>query len=232
MVSVITVTKNNCIGLEYTLKSLSALSFPPVEIIIVDGGDDHETLALINDFIKRLSIKHIRGKDSGIYDAMNIGKKNASGNFIHYLNAGDMVEGEPYKGIKGPCLLPVSCIDGGKRTEPKVDISLFGYGYCHQGVILPIEHPEYRCEYSIAADFDMLMNTFPKGLRSVEVNKEGCILYDMTGLSSTRWLERDCQIFRILVSHSNVHLALFFGVYALIKGLTPVYIRRLLRGLR
>lgn len=61
---------------------------PPVELIVVDGESDDETVDVIESHRKNIDVL-IREKDNGIYDAMNKGIQAAEGDLVGILNADD-----------------------------------------------------------------------------------------------------------------------------------------------
>ena len=198
-VSVVTVTYNNASGLRQTLKSLDALRFKPLEVVIVDGGSTDGTPAVVAEFDALLPLAFESEPDAGIYDAMNKGHLRARGALIHYLNAGNSIWGEPYRSPDGPSLLPVRIRDetGGYLFDdfPKWG----GYGYCHQGILFPVDHNPYDTELEIAADFNLIIATFPKGLRHLPLVRGGGESFGLGGLSSVAQQRRDHEYQRVLM---------------------------------
>ncbi len=92
--SVITINRNNSIGLEKTLKSIIDQTYKNFELIIIDGASVDESNNVINKIISinqnRIRILTISETDSGIYNAMNKGLKYSAGEYIIYLNSGDI----------------------------------------------------------------------------------------------------------------------------------------------
>ena len=92
MLSTIIVTKNDRARIAKTLDSLSTqvgTSVGDWEIVIVDGGDDQLQDILSN--FPSLPIRYFPSQDKGIYDAMNIGTNLSRGEFVHFLNCGDLL---------------------------------------------------------------------------------------------------------------------------------------------
>ena len=150
----------------------------------MDGGSTDATPAVVAEFHALLPLAFESEHDAGIYDAMNKGRLRARGALIHYLNAGDSIWGEPYRSPDGPSLLPVRIHDetGGYLFDdfPKWG----GYGYCHQGILFPVEHGPYDTELEIAADLDLIIATFPKGLRHLPLVRGGGASFGLGGLST------------------------------------------------
>ena len=87
--TVITVTYNAINTIERTIKSVQEQTYNQIEHIIVDGKSTDGTIELIKQ-LKDANTHWISEKDNGIYDAMNKGTSLAKGNYICYLNAGDV----------------------------------------------------------------------------------------------------------------------------------------------
>jgi glycosyltransferase involved in cell wall biosynthesis len=92
-VSIITVIFNNKKNFVKTLSSVKAQSYSNIEIIVVDGGSTDGTLDIIKENAELIN-KWISEKDKGIYDAMNKGIGLATGDYIWFLNGGDMIYSE------------------------------------------------------------------------------------------------------------------------------------------
>ena len=86
-ISIITATFNSERTIRTTLDSVASQSFENIEHIIIDGGSSDNTLMLLKDYPHIHKV--ISEKDDGIYDAMNKGIKNATGDIIGFLNSDD-----------------------------------------------------------------------------------------------------------------------------------------------
>ena len=87
--SIVTIAFNNPEELEETIKSVSSQSFTDFEFIIVDGSTSDKTEYLVGDYRNQVDL-WIREPDRGIYDAMNKGINLAKGDWITFLNSGDV----------------------------------------------------------------------------------------------------------------------------------------------
>ena len=91
--SIVTVCKNSEDTIRYTLNSVKSQTYKNIEHIIIDGISTDETINIINEYINsepKLPITFISEKDEGIYDAINKGLKNCTGEYISILNADDI----------------------------------------------------------------------------------------------------------------------------------------------
>jgi glycosyltransferase involved in cell wall biosynthesis len=94
--SIITVTYNAAEVLEETVISVCNQSYRNIEYIIIDGASSDETVNIAMQYKKQTTdlkgFKIITEPDKGLYDAMNKGLRNATGEYIWFLNAGDILK--------------------------------------------------------------------------------------------------------------------------------------------
>ena len=86
--SIITVCKNTDKVIEKTIISVIKQTFIDYEYIVIDGASSDGTLDLINKYSTDIN-KLISEPDKGIYDAMNKGIEQSTGEYLMFLNAGD-----------------------------------------------------------------------------------------------------------------------------------------------
>ncbi|GBR73581.1 glycosyl transferase GTA-type super family [Candidatus Termititenax aidoneus] len=87
--SIITVCKNSEQTIERTICSVAEQNFKDYEYIIVDGASTDKTLELAKKYKRHIN-KIISEPDTGIYEAMNKGIKLTQGEYLLFLNAGDL----------------------------------------------------------------------------------------------------------------------------------------------
>lgn len=88
-ISIITASYNNADTIRDTIVSVLEQDYPEIEYIIIDGASSDDTLKVVGEFRPRIA-KVISEKDAGIYDALNKGIENASGDVIAFLHADDI----------------------------------------------------------------------------------------------------------------------------------------------
>lgn len=89
-ISVVTVCLNAAASIEATLRSVLAQDYPNLEYIVVDGGSSDGTVDLIRRYSERIAA-FVSEPDRGVYDAMNKGIGLAGGEYLLFLNAGDVL---------------------------------------------------------------------------------------------------------------------------------------------
>ncbi|WP_290627211.1 glycosyltransferase family 2 protein [Altibacter sp.] len=89
-VSVITINYNNAKGLEQTIASVCQQKLEPIEYIVIDGGSTDGSVALIEQASDQIEY-WVSEPDEGIYHAMNKGIAKAQGEYLLFLNSGDVL---------------------------------------------------------------------------------------------------------------------------------------------
>lgn len=227
-VSVVTVTYNNVQGLLATLDSLRPLRTGPAEVVVIDGGSSDSTVDVLRSYTEQsFALRYVSEPDDGIYAAMNKGRRLASQRLIHYLNAGDIVLGEPYEGVSGPVRLPAELLTPDGRGSWQDFIKLGGFGYCHQGLVFPASHPDYDTRYRLAGDFDLIMRSFPNGLHELPLAPGGGVRYHLGGVSSQQWVRLDRELIAIAIRNRGLVTAGSILAVVIGRHLLPRSLRRL-----
>lgn len=96
--SIITCTYNASEVLQRTLDSVMSQTWGQIEHIIVDGASKDSTVAMAEAYRRRSAEEEtehdiiIKSEpDRGLYDAMNKGLQLATGDYVVFLNAGDVL---------------------------------------------------------------------------------------------------------------------------------------------
>lgn len=87
--SIVTVVYNAAEALATTIETVRAQTYPAIEFIVVDGASKDGTVDVVHRNAARID-KWLSEPDRGIYDAMNKGLALASGDFVMFVNAGDV----------------------------------------------------------------------------------------------------------------------------------------------
>ena len=88
--SIVTITLNDFETIEQTIKSIINQNYPFIEYIVIDGGSTDGTLNILNKY--KDNFKFFKSSpDKGIYDAMNKGALQATGEYICFVNGGDFL---------------------------------------------------------------------------------------------------------------------------------------------
>ena len=179
-VTVVTAVLNDAGHIEQTILSVISQTDIEIEYIIVDGGSKDGTLELIGKYKDKISLL-ISESDRGVYDAMNKGIKYSTGDFVYFLNSGDVllnpsilskIKLEEIKErnaiIYGNVVVAYGNIEALEKPRPFFNskMKFKGIGICHQSMFFPgelIRNEKYDLSYKIAADYDLVYRLWRKG---------------------------------------------------------------------
>jgi putative colanic acid biosynthesis glycosyltransferase len=158
--SIVSVALNNVSGLLKTRDSLALQSFRDFEWIIIDGDSTDGTVEALKDH------KHFySAPDRGLYDAMNKGIVKARGDYLLFLNAGDMLHGADtlekisaaLQNRKPGFVYGDSFEDGFYKRARSHNSKSWGMFTHHQSMLYArekISNLRYSLDYKIGADYD------------------------------------------------------------------------------
>ncbi len=240
LISVITVSFNARDTLESTIQSVLDQPYPKLEYIIIDGGSTDGTREIIKKYEKYLTY-WISEPDQGIYDGINKGLRQAQGELVNILNAGDRFVpgilqwiGEYYQ--ENPFPMAACCyfwVYPSQQLKIIPDVSRISQGYavCHQAVFyqhqLHEEFGEYDQCYSLAADYHFIRRVYDLyGI--ITVDQEACY-YHLGGASDLAFIVYADQV-RQICHHLNDNFWKVECVYW--YKYLKFYIRKILQYLR
>lgn len=96
LVSIITINRNNAFGLEKTMESVLSQDRTDFEYIVVDGASSDGSIGIVQRFAPSFGdrLKWVSEPDKGIYNAMNKGIRMAEGEYVEFVNSGDVLVSE------------------------------------------------------------------------------------------------------------------------------------------
>lgn len=89
LVSIVTVVLNGEKYIEQTIQSVINQVYENLEYIVIDGGSKDETLNILKKYNNQIDY-WVSEPDKGIYDAMNKGLQCLTGDYVNFMNCGDL----------------------------------------------------------------------------------------------------------------------------------------------
>jgi glycosyltransferase involved in cell wall biosynthesis len=195
--SIVTINLNNKQGLKLTIESVINNKPKDFEFIIIDGGSIDGSVELINRYRSDIDIIVIE-KDNGIYDAMNKGIAKAKGEYLFFLNSGDVFADshvlskvQPLLGKEDIVYGDIIKTDGSKVIYP--EFLKFGFFYtntiCQQAVFfkksLFDKFGIFDEKLKLVSDWKFLILTLFKYKVSYKHIDLFVCMYDTNGISSS-----------------------------------------------
>lgn len=213
-ITIITVCYNEKNRLKDTIESVLAQTYFNIEYLIIDGASTDGTLELLQEYAKNKYIVFYSEKDNGIYDAMNRGISKSSGDYIIFINAGDLLYDKYViekivhfieNSHRDSIYYGKTCLvyaDGLVQIEDffKWDGTLKekvfnGTMPCHQSIIAPkksLTNHFFSEEYKIRADYEWLVSSICNGYECISIPVIICH-FDATGTSGRL---KNCNLFK------------------------------------
>lgn len=176
--SVVTINFNNCAGLKKTIESVVSQTNRSFEYVVIDGSSTDGSVDLLHEFSGSIDFWESK-PDKNEYDGMNKGIRNATGEYVMFLNSGDTFyspgaveqilsfdfnEGFVYADV---------CVDYQSRKVikryPDILTSwfLFSEMICHQVQLIRKDlfrkFGDYDDSIKIVADYDFMIKVLLKG---------------------------------------------------------------------
>ena len=204
-ISIITVCYNAEDTIKDTLESVLKQTYKNYEYLIIDGKSTDNTLKIIKEYESQFlgKMKIISEKDKGLYDAMNKGVKNATGDIIGLINSDDVLSHDRVfekvvKNIKGVdgvysnlLMLDEHLEKPYRLFKTKTVSKKWGFAMPHPTLYLKKEVYEkcgdYNTNYKITADFDFMLRIIKGNFKFKYV--DDYFVYMRSGGKSTNGLK-------------------------------------------
>jgi glycosyltransferase involved in cell wall biosynthesis len=137
--SIITINRNNRDGLERTIESVIPQTFRDFEYIVIDGASSDGSVDIVEKYANEITC-WVSETDTGIYNAMNKGIRQAQGEYCLFLNSGDYLADDDVlkKVFDLNICTDIFCSSGfGKKTVK--DITFYDFLYSslkHQSMFI------------------------------------------------------------------------------------------------
>ena len=245
IISIIVATRNAEATLSATLNSIKSQTSLNFEVLIIDGGSSDSTIGVARD--SGLKFAHmISEPDAGIADAWNKGIRASSGDWICFLNSGDLLHpkhlerASNYFGEEqSPTLLFCDVLkfwpDGTashliKGTKPSVAKLLRGgVGFGHPGSIasrsLFTLLGEFDTKFRIGMDTDLILRAITA--KAVFKRFESVAYMVTGGISDVRFGQSMHEFYE-----SAVRCHLLSKRQAAVSRLSLPYLRTVFRAIR
>lgn len=204
-VSIVIPVFNSAATLKRCITSVLEQNLSNLEVIIVDGQSSDRSLNIAANMLRKdKRIRLTSSPDSGVYDALNEGLRQASGDYIYFLGSDDILYDRFTLGTmyaiaasKPECALIYGNVkiigdcawanDGEIYAGAFDDVLIQQKNICHQAILYDrekiISHGGYDLRWKVCADWAVNMTLFAR-YPSFFVDRIVC-LFAGGGISST-----------------------------------------------
>jgi hypothetical protein len=222
--SVITVVYNDAELLERTIKSVINQSCNSFEYIVIDGGSIDGTLNVIEKYKDHIT-QWVTEEDKGIYDAMNKGIDIAKGDWLNFMNAGDVfVDSNTLVNVFNHVGDDKDVIYGdrfyvkrGNKTLQKaksIETIFQRMPFGHQSTFVRrgiMRKYKFNDTYKFAADYNLLLNLFLSGYKFEYIGFPVCEY--LSGGESESGMRPYLEVIKILLDNTKDPLVIKNNAY-------------------
>lgn len=198
-ISVVTVCYNAVDFIEKTILSVINQTYQNVEYIIIDGSSTDGTIDIINKYRDKISY-FVSENDKGIYDAMNKGLHYATGEWVNFMNAGDVffdcdviskVVGDidiNSDVVFGDVAVTIDGVLYKENATPFYDHLPLHHsmGFNHQSTFVRTnvaKDLKFDLTYKLASDYNMIITIYRQGGIFQQIHNTVIAVYDTDGVS-------------------------------------------------
>ena len=195
-ISVVTVVYNGKSFIEKTIHSVLKQSYSNVEYIIVDGASTDGTVDVIRKYESSLSA-WVSEKDNGIYHAMNKGIALSTGDWICFLNCGDVfVDERAVQKVTNTIScdadifygnILVNAKDGMEERIANKPCNKHRMFFCHQSAFVKTKLAQkfpFDETYKMSADLKFFKQCYYHNYQFYHLNFP-VVIYNTSGISNT-----------------------------------------------
>lgn len=234
LISIITVSYNVVNTIEQTILSVINQGFDNYEYIIIDGGSQDGTLDIIKKYEDKITL-WVSEPDKGIYDAMNKGVLLAKGEWVNFMNAGDLFVNDisvllnevlvdnNHDVIYGDVLIKKNGIVSLDKAREIQQLN-YSLNFCHQSSFVRREiliKSPFSLNYKISSDYNLFLNLFIKGYNFYYI-KSPISIFEYGGISSGASKKYIKERFAIITNSHNGIKDKFWFSYKFVKMLIPL----------
>jgi len=239
IISVITICYNAIANIEETMLSVLKQRYDKVEYIVIDGGSKDGTLDIIKKHANRLAY-WASEPDQGIYDAMNKGIARATGEWINFMNAGDIFIDEEVlnKSFVNSYKDDVDILYGdviyqykfGKRMVKagNIDQIINHMVFSHQSTFVRriLMQKGFDTKWKLAADYNLLLGCYLEGKKYMHIATAIAIVEMDNGATHDNYSKSREEVLRI---HKQFDYSLFKRYKSYFVDLSHFYISSIVK---
>ncbi len=190
LVTVVTVCRNVKSSLEKTMNSLLHQSYAHIDYVIIDGASTDGTPEMLG---KTEGIRWISEPDKGIYDAMNKGIRMAEGEWVIFMNAGDVFASDDtlskvFSVERDADVIYGDVIKGDSIKKAEPPHNAHRMYFCHQSAFVRtscLKEFPFDIQHRMSADFKQMKQLYLAGKTFMQLDFPIAV-FDTSGVSNAQ----------------------------------------------
>lgn len=190
LVTVVTVCRNVKYSLEKTMNSLLHQSYAHIDYVIIDGASTDGTPEMLG---KTEGIRWISEPDKGIYDAMNKGIRMAEGEWVIFMNAGDVFASDDtlskvFSVERDADVIYGDVIKGDNIKKAESPHNGHRMYFCHQSAFVRtscLKEFPFDIQHRMSADFKQMKQLYLAGKTFMQLDFPIAV-FDTSGVSNAQ----------------------------------------------
>jgi glycosyltransferase involved in cell wall biosynthesis len=252
-ITIVTVVYNGKNFIEKTINSVLNQSYTNLEYIIIDGNSTDGTKDIIYNYKNHNNVRIFSENDNGIYDAMNKGINLATGDWINFMNAGDIfynndiIENIFSKNkcsaniIYGDLMVTYKNFSNIQKAKNLNELK-FGMCFSHQSTFFNASFHKkhlYDITLKLASDYNFVYNSYISG---IEFNYINLIISNVIsdGIADANRYKTIKECWKIAKKYNNIleilpyyiNMLIYTFVILLFKKITPSFLHNPLRKIK
>lgn len=202
-ISVVTVCFNAENTIRATIESVINQDYDDYEYVIMDGSSSDGTTDVIKEYNGHEHLTWYSEPDNGLYDAMNKSLDRISGDYVIFMNSGDLFhDNNVLKDVANKLDHDIVYGDALKRCKngdhtesymgthiERMKMMLCGAFFCHQSQFTRSEvmrKYRFREDHKITADYDFIVRALANKCTFSHVNRVICSFDNDGGISADK----------------------------------------------
>ena len=190
LVTVVTVCRNVKSSLEKTMNSLLHQSYAHIDYVIIDGASTDGTPEMLG---KTEGVRWISEPDMGIYDAMNKGIRMAEGEWVIFMNAGDVFASDDtlskvFSVERDADVIYGDVIKGDSIKKAEPPHNAHRMYFCHQSAFVRtscLKEFPFDIQHRMSADFKQMKHLYLAGKTFMQLDFPIAV-FDTSGVSNAQ----------------------------------------------
>ncbi len=239
-ISVVTVCYNEANTIRDTIESVLSQKYEDLDYVVMDGASADGTVDIIKEYASDQRLRFFSEPDTGLYNAMNKALERVTGDYVIFMNSGDLFYDENVLSDVAPAL-DADIVYGdvyrrssagdfvekykGTHSE-RMKMMLCGLAFCHQTQFTKtaiMRQYGFRESHKITADYDFVVRSLAAKRSFKHIDRVICSFDQDGGISA------DMDNYRTMINEDDASIRECFPLLYYLTFLPKTMFRMIFR---